>query len=127
MQGGYMIAVIETITGGISHEAFNAGMLYQLHNVYPNEEIIYFCEKEQAKCVKRILAIHGCKNIRFSTINRIYVECTNENIVDNKQEYIHIFKKCLHAKFVLILTMDTVNSYEEILLFKIRSMYSWLY
>lgn len=105
-----MIAVIETITGGISHEAFNAGMLYQLHNVYPNEEIIYFCEKEQAKCVKRILAIHGCKNIRFSTINRIYVECTNENIVDNKQEYIHIFKKCLHAKFVLILTMDTVNS-----------------
>lgn len=106
-----MIAVIETIVSSFSHEAFNSGMLYQLHRVYPNEEIVYFCEKEQAKYVKKILDRYDCKmNIRFSYINRTYINYDREDIEGNKEEYIRIFKKCSNAKFVMILTMEAVNS-----------------
>ena len=106
-----MIAVVETIMGRFSHEMFNAGMLCQLHNVYPDEKIVYFCEKEQAKYIKKILDEHGYKDIvEFSYINRIYENFDKDDIAGNKKEYIHIFKKCLNARFVVILTMGFVNS-----------------
>lgn len=106
-----MIAVIETTMADISHEAFNAGMLYQLQKVYPGEEIIYFCEREQAKCVKRILDMHDCgKNIQFSFIERIYLDCNQREMEGNKREYINIFQQCANARAVIVLSLEAVNS-----------------
>lgn len=106
-----MIAVIETMLSGISHEAFNAGMLYQLFNVYPDEEIVYYCEKEQGKFVKRLLDTHGCKhNIRFSYINNTYLNYDRQSIKGSKEEYIGIFHQCSNVRLVLVLTLEPVNS-----------------
>lgn len=106
-----MIAVIETTMSDLSHEAFNAGMLYQLHRAYPNEKIIYFCEKEQGKCVKRILDAQECsENIEFSFIGHIYLEYNRQEIQGNKEEYVSIFQKCKNARFVMILSLEAVNS-----------------
>lgn len=106
-----MIAVIDTMLSGISHEAFNAGMLYQLSNVYPDEEIVYFCEKEQGKFVRRILDIHDCKhNIRFSYINNTYLSFDRQSIEGSKKEYVEILRQCSNVKLVLVLTVEAVNS-----------------
>lgn len=106
-----MIIVIETIMAGLTHEIFNAGMLYQLRIAYPNEKIIYFCEENQGKFVKRILDTQGCtNNIQYSYINRTYMECNKENIRCNKNEYINIFKEWKHIKFVIVLSMQAINS-----------------
>lgn len=106
-----MIAVIETAMGSLSHEVFNAGILYQLHNIYSNKEITYFCEREQAKCVKRILDEHGCKNnINFSYISRPFLEFSKKEMAANKREYIKIFSECYDADFVIILSLVYINS-----------------
>lgn len=105
-----MIAVIETVTGSLSHEIFNAGMIWQIRKVYPEEEITYFCEKEQAEYVKKILDTQGCKGVTYETMNRIYLEFSRQEIAENKQEYRNIFRKCWKARFVVILTLSAVNS-----------------
>lgn len=106
-----MIAVIETTMSDVSHEAFNAGMLYQLHKVYPDEKIVYFCEKVQGKCVKRILDAHNCEDyIKYVYIKQIYLKYSRQEIEGNKIEYINIFKQCTKAKFVVILSLEAVNS-----------------
>ncbi len=105
-----MIAVVETVTGSLSHEMFNAGMILQIRKVYPEDEITYFCEKEQAGYVKRILDMQGCNGVTYETMNRVYLEFSRKEIADNKQEYINIFRKCWKARFVVILTLSAVNS-----------------
>ncbi len=105
-----MIAIIETTMGSISHEVFNAGMVYQIHSVYPNEEIIYFCEEKQSKVVKQILDNNECfTNIKISIISQFYINFCKENIKGTKNEYIHILKKCLNARFIIILSLEPVN------------------
>lgn len=105
-----MIAIIETTMGSISHEVFNAGMIYQIHSVYPDEQIVYFCEKEQLKAVKRILDNNGCiTNIKFITINQFYVDFCRESIEGTKKEYINILKKCFNVRFAIILSLLPVN------------------
>ncbi len=106
-----MIAVIETLQGGLAHEMFNAGILHQLHKVYPREKILFFSEKEHGEYVKKVLDTHSCSRyVQFINIARIYLNYNREDIQSNKEEYINIFRKCSRAKFVMILSLEAVNS-----------------
>lgn len=51
-----MIAVVDMVNKGVSHEMFNAGMLLQICEAYPDSKVVYYAEEQQIDNVSRILS-----------------------------------------------------------------------
>lgn len=87
-----MIIIFEPQCTGFAHEQFNAGFLYGYLLAYPEENIVFFGEKEHIKCVK---AVFSSADLSLNKIEFTEMEIPETSSLAAVFEYSRILKNLL--------------------------------
>ncbi|MHB9056562.1 MAG: hypothetical protein ACYC2P_10480 [Paludibacteraceae bacterium] len=87
-----MIIIFEPQCTGFAHEQFNAGFLYGYLLAYPEENIVFFGEKEHIKCIK---AVFSSADLSSNKIEFTEMEIPETNSLAAVFEYSRILKNLL--------------------------------
>lgn len=100
-----MIAVVDMVNKGVSHEMFNAGMLLQICEAYPASEVVYYAEEKQIENVSRILS-------EKETVSHLSYNKSILSSLDDLEMLLCRHKNISSIVFTGVLT----SSYEDVLI-----------